>query len=79
MDSKGTHRAPLGHSPVTFAGGTGAVFDVWWLGGLVTWSGLIRAADVTAHLGFAATFSRTLEEGEAHRDTFKLIITNTFL
>lgn len=78
-DSKDTHRPPLGHSPVAFTGGTGAVFDVWWSGHRVTWSGLIRAADIAAHLGFAATFSRTLDQGEAHRDTFKLIITNAFL
>lgn len=75
MDSKDTHRPPLGHSPVAFAGGTGAVFDVWWFGHRVARSGLIRAADIAAHLGFAATFSRTLDQG----DTFKFIITNTFL
>lgn len=67
LDSKDTHRPPLGHSPVAFAGRAGAIFDVWWFGHRVTWSGLIRAADIAAHLGFAATFSRTLDQGEAHR------------
>lgn len=41
----------------------GAVLDVWRFGHRVTWSGLIRAADITAHLGLAATFSRTLDGG----------------
>lgn len=41
----------------------GAVLDVWRFGHGVTWSGLVRAADITAHLGLAATFSRTLDGG----------------
>lgn len=68
MESKDTHGPPLGHGPVAFTGRTGTVFDVWWFGHWVTWSGLIRAADIASHLGFAATFSRTLDQGEAHRD-----------
>lgn len=61
MESKDTHRSPLGHGPVAFAGWTGAVFDVCRFGHRVTRSGLIGAADITGHLGFTATFSRTLE------------------
>lgn len=61
LKSEDTHRSPLGHGPVAFARRTGAVFDVWRFGHRVTRSGLIRAADITGHLGFSATFSRTLE------------------
>ena len=49
---------------MAFAGRAGAVLDVWRSGRWVTWSGLVGAADVTAHLSFTATFSRTLEEEE---------------
>lgn len=62
-DNTHTHRAPLRHGPVALAGWTRAVFDVWWLGHWVTRSGLIRAPDITGHLGLATTFSRTLDGG----------------
>lgn len=48
---------------MALAGWTGAVFDVWWFGHRVTWSGLIRAPDITGHLGLAAAFSMTLDGG----------------
>lgn len=77
-DAKDTHRPPLRHGPVAFAGRASAVFDVRWFCHWVTWSGLVRAADVAGHLRFAATFSGTLREGGAHGDTFKLVMTDTF-
>lgn len=46
---------------MAFAGRTRAVFHVWRLGHGVTWSGLVRAANITGHLSFAATFSRALK------------------
>lgn len=67
VETKDTHRTPLGHGPLALAGRTRAVLGVRWSGHRVTRPGVLRAADVPGHLGFAATFGGTLDGGGNHR------------